>query len=1489
MKHELIEQLTSFRKKTGLHKRRVFLTTAALLVLLSVTLAMMLPAVTEEQAVFCGKEAHTHEETCTTVETEFIDVLTCEITAHEHQDTCFEIAQNLICVESEHIHNDECYEHLESLICTDPGHEHTETCIAISETLICQAPEHTHGDLCYEVLEQLVCLEECEHIHTDECFVQEEHTESLFTCTLEEHIHTKQCFSNPEADLETEEIWSRTLPNEMTGIWSEDLVSAARSQLGYCESANNYIENSDGTVNGYTRYGAWFGTPYDNWNATFVSFCLQAANVPKDVLGRYGNCLQWIESLQNTHPETYYSAGEYVPAAGDLIFFKFSQAEIEESGTNQTYHMGIVSEVLEADNPSEMVIKTIEGDREDCVSRYSYSGSDDSIIGFAALPKQEPDIPDNAEEPAPSDDVEETIAPDSVAEPDSPEDGANPDSADPTEEVVPLDILEEIEDNFKLYFEGEDFRIEVFYSPEAMLPEDVTLVAEEIPFGTPEYDAYFTQTMEALPEGSQSDFCRFFDVSFISNGEKVEPAAPVEVNIYYAQSLPESAGDYRVIHFAEDGTELIDPSIDAPENGGSTFVFTQNSFSVIGTVALAAEAPASGYWIKTTAIDSTSSNYLIVYEDSNGAYALGVNKSGNSYTATATEISLTALDGIEGVYTCNTISNSLYWKFSATVSGSASVRLQNVNTSRYLNLGSSSIIGNSANCTFSSNASGLWSISGNNRYLAFSNGAFSRSSSNSGNIFTIYKNSDSLPEYTIWLDGSNGNNVMQLKGSPNESEIVTAETNYIFKLPETFTSPDKYAYRLQGWYDVYEGNYYAPGEEITVKKDTVLYADWVASTYNVGQNNDYVVGHLDTNSFITTHVFDYGVLFNVLSANASGSVSDSSHSETWSLVTSGPVTYQGLNTQGITFRDWDTGNKSITYVSGYDSLLSGGLSINNNHGSEITSNIISTSNGLSGRNLINTFFGTGNSFNPIDKTGVIGKTYLGTGNYLYQYMDSSSPSYDNTHNGYYYYDSRLNAASYNQSNQRFYVYNYLERTSDSLKDGGNGANSDFLPFNSPYANTNGKTVNTYSVSGRSGTNYQYDAKYNSTEGGVNCTPSNAGTNYGFGMSSFINFYLPANSGVKDSTGQYINQSITGQNLTFEFSGDDDVWVFLDGELVLDIGGLHGIITGSIDFSKGEVITNGSRKAKSFSAGEHTLAFYYLERGGSQSNCAIYFNIVPRYSLNINKQDQETLAGLAGAEFTIYSDANCTTPANELWTSKLAYDNEESQQSTFVCDQDGIARCWGLVPGRVYYIKETKAPDGEWYTDFGGVVKVSLSASGSAFFEALKTEGSDGFAVNIVEINETAKELQLGITNKADMPTSLRFQVDKQWSDGNEEHVNDFVTIHLKQDDVVIDSVQLCSENNWTHTFEGLPISSESDPEHVYAYTVQEAPVENYVAEYSETIFVNGTYLVTVTNEFLYVLPETGGLGSYLFAVPGVLILLGILIFTNIRRSKYKYQ
>ena len=151
----------------------------------------------------------------------------------------------------------------------------------------------------------------------------------------------------------------------------------------------------------------------------------------------------------------------------------------------------------------------------------------------------------------------------------------------------------------------------------------------------------------------------------------------------------------------------------------------------------------------------------------------------------------------------------------------------------------------------------------------------------------------------------------------------------------------------------------------------------------------------------------------------------------------------------------------------------------------------------------------------------------------------------------------------------------------------------------------------------------------------------------FGTVLEFDFYLPV-----DKTG------LDGKDLTYYFNGDDDLWVFVDNELVLDIGGGHGAVTGSVNFSDGtwnvenaNTVTgydsgadgtygskSGTLSTQLSSAGKHTMKIFYLERGGSVSNCFMKFNLprTPQGSVVVSKEVSEknnaNTAELMAAEF-----------------------------------------------------------------------------------------------------------------------------------------------------------------------------------------------------------------------------------------------------------------
>lgn len=143
-------------------------------------------------------------------------------------------------------------------------------------------------------------------------------------------------------------------------------------------------------------------------------------------------------------------------------------------------------------------------------------------------------------------------------------------------------------------------------------------------------------------------------------------------------------------------------------------------------------------------------------------------------------------------------------------------------------------------------------------------------------------------------------------------------------------------------------------------------------------------------------------------------------------------------------------------------------------------------------------------------------------------------------------------------------------------------------------------------------------------------------NYGFGQKFDLKFRLT-------SDGKVVNpDNNKKENIKFDFSGDDDVWVFIDGQLVLDIGGDHGVVTGKIDFVEKKATVSSVKNASSYGVTpnveksfptelntndyftkEHTLTMFYMERGLWESNMKITFNFPQENTLTVEKEVDTT--------------------------------------------------------------------------------------------------------------------------------------------------------------------------------------------------------------------------------------------------------------------------
>lgn len=129
-----------------------------------------------------------------------------------------------------------------------------------------------------------------------------------------------------ESKKETEADWEATLPDALTGEWRTDLSAVAQSQIGYTESSTDTMVNGAGETCGYTRYGAWYGDEYGDWNGMFLAFCLHYAEIPEDAVKASADVPEMLKTAQKKG--FYKEAGQYEPEAGDIAFLPDAQAGI---------------------------------------------------------------------------------------------------------------------------------------------------------------------------------------------------------------------------------------------------------------------------------------------------------------------------------------------------------------------------------------------------------------------------------------------------------------------------------------------------------------------------------------------------------------------------------------------------------------------------------------------------------------------------------------------------------------------------------------------------------------------------------------------------------------------------------------------------------------------------------------------------------------------------------------------------------------------------------------------------------------------------------------------------------------------------------------------------------------------------------------------------------------------------------------------------------
>lgn len=279
--------------------------------------------------------------------------------------------------------------------------------------------------------------------------------------------------------------------------------------------------------------------------------------------------------------------------------------------------------------------------------------------------------------------------------------------------------------------------------------------------------------------------------------------------------------------------------------------------------------------------------------------------------------------------------------------------------------------------------------------------------------------------------------------------------------------------------------------------------------------------------------------------------------------------------------------------------------------------------------------------------------------------------------------------------------------------------------------------------------------------------------YSFGMNLRADFYMP-----KDG-------KVNNQNMVFDFTGDDDVWVFIDDVLVLDLGGIHQALGGSIDFAADKIkydkvqshgdtpaatITEAFRKAgkkwdsKAYTT--HHLSFFYLERGDGGSNCKISFNlpVKPSKAIDIEKETLGTIDANKQFQFQLFVDGS-KDPYQGEYSVYNAHTNQVVNPDAST-ENNGVIKLAGGQFARVqadnftddtkYTVRELNSSD---YT---------VSANGSPMTQ----QGSDNNAYAETGSFTVEKTSHVTIVNSNVKPSNNKSIVKTNGGEGDE------YTLHL---------------------------------------------------------------------------------------------------------------
>ena len=1068
--------------------------------------------------------------------------------------------------------------------CGQEEHRHTDDCYETQSEQICGLEEHTHSDDCYDEDGNLICGLE-EHVHNDGCY----ETEEVLTCGMEEHIHTADCYKGTDAEGADQEDGSSSSEDagetESKTEQGEDVTDEVNSGDAESVDAPEAAEAADPEGPAESEEPVSGNLLAEGEDYTITVSYTEEANLPADVSLK-------VEEITNKEEyDSYKSQVEEEildPESKKVTAARFFDITLLDSEGNELHPEKAVTVVIETKD-------TLNENEELQVCHFDQ--------------EQEKPVKVKSQEI-----INETYK----------EDNLGVQFEAESFSVYGIVGTESITVPFTTG-DGRTYEVTVDFDKDAGIPEGAQLKVSEVTEDNSKYDDYVEQATDAIDSRAEAlNYIKLLNIEIVDeNGDKVDLEAPVDVTIKLLDKEQNEEEQTQVVHFegANEMPVVLDSSAEA-----DTVSFSADGFSVYAIVYTVdfhwevngeeyeLSIPGGGFVSFTElvevlgVIDGTHKGENIAENEAAQSIPneLTVSDTTREFVADVANVEfsspeLVSVSKVEKDTTVGRIKEELHLECEYSLE-LTDEQIKTINEGEV--------------------KAGDWALIS---LKAFDTEETLTITMNNGEVFVI-KVTDAQ-ENPLGLDGK----TFSILGQKNNTQYclnntVSSSNNNCLSATAVNSSTSRGTPWTFEWtgtgknYLIHDND----GKYIIIQDDNKV---TLTTDRNQALDNPITVNSIDGKySFVNKNNIGLNIYGN--SGFGGWPYSTSNNDFMMTLQSPEDLTRPGTiatadSSDGITINLFDYGPEDQLDTVNHHNGSPADAGVNIGHSLKFFSYGHDVGTG------INDFTGTGNGAQVgivNDRLGPDNYPVLaGSGESLDYLFGGVSNQYvtgyyglnhlfTKDENEYYHYDSDTNYAYYDSSNgnRDFKVYSKTfpeEGADDQYFAVG------FFPFN------------------------DYDEYYNCIHG-INFnwdsdTSRQGHYNHHFGMEMKAEFtYLPG--------GQY-----NGNDISYHFSGDDDMWVFVDGILVMDIGGIHNPVAGDINFRTGEVTVHGSsqenfkNKYKRITGKDwddsdystHDFRVFYMERGGMYSNLEVEFNLPTFKTIAVEKQ----MEGLTEEQRELYKD------------------------------------------------------------------------------------------------------------------------------------------------------------------------------------------------------------------------------------------------------------